>query len=54
MGYLGTYKIEQYIVYHPVEGELIKEKIIYYDIRDEIEFDEFYFGYIRNGYTLKK
>lgn len=50
---LGTYIIESYIVNHPVVGILMKEKIIYYNIRNEVDIIEFYDGYIRDGYSPK-
>jgi hypothetical protein len=53
MGYLGTYQILDYIVHHPTEGDLNKQKIVYYNKQEEIEFEEFYFGYIRDGYSEK-
>ena len=34
---LGTYLIETYIVEHPTAGTLTKQKITYYNRRDEIE-----------------
>jgi hypothetical protein len=49
----GTYEIETYTVNHPTEGTLTKERIIYYNIRNEIETIEFYDGYIREGYIPK-
>ena len=49
----GTYIIESYIVNHPTEGELTKQRIIYYNQGDEIITLEYYDGYIRPGYTLK-
>jgi hypothetical protein len=48
---LGTYQIETYTVDHPTAGTLTKQKIAYYNRRDEIETIEFYDGYIRPGYT---
>lgn len=50
---LGTYIIETYTVNHPNVGILTKERIVYYNKRDEIETIEFYYGYIREGYTPK-
>lgn len=50
---LGSYIIEDYVINHPVVGILTKQKIIYYNIRNEIEIIEFYDGYIREGYTPK-
>ena len=47
---LGTYKIEKYTVNHPTAGLLTKQKIIYYNLRNEIETVEFYNGDIRPGY----
>ena len=48
---LGTYQIETYTVDHPTAGTLTKQRIIYYNRRDEIETIEYYDGYIRQGYT---
>lgn len=53
MGYLGTYEIVNYSINHPVEGTINKQKIIYYNNQNEIELEEYYFGYIRDGYSLK-
>jgi hypothetical protein len=50
---LGTYEIETYTVEHPTAGTLTKQRIIYYNIREEIETIEYYFGFIRDGYTPK-
>jgi hypothetical protein len=50
---LGTYLIETYTVNHPTEGILTKQRIIYYNRRDEIETIEYYDGYIRPGYILR-
>ena len=50
---LGTYIIENYIVNHPVVGQITKQRIIYYNRNNEIETIEFYDGYIREGYTPK-
>lgn len=51
---LGTYIIENYTVNHPVVGELVKQKITYFNLRGEIDNVEFFDGYIRPGYTLKE
>jgi len=48
---LGTYVIETYTVNHPTAGILTKQKITYYNRRNEIETIEYYDGYIRQGYT---
>jgi hypothetical protein len=50
---MGTYEIINYNVNHPELGVLNKQKVVYYNLRDEIETEEFYFGYIRSGYILK-
>ena len=50
---LGTYIIETYTVNHPTAGILTKERIVYYNRRDEIETIEFYYGYIRDGYSSR-
>ena len=50
---LGTYEIVSYTIQHPTEGLLNKQKIIYYNNQNEIETEEYYFGYIREGYSLK-
>jgi hypothetical protein len=50
---LGTYEILNYVVHHPLEGEITKQKIVYYNKQNQKEFDEFYFGYIREGYFEK-
>ena len=50
---MGTYEILNYSVVHPELGVLNKQKIVYYNLRGEIETEEFYFGYIRGGYNLK-
>ena len=49
----GTYTIENYTVIHPTEGELTKQKITYYNQRDEIVTIEYYDGYVRDGYVIK-
>jgi len=49
----GTYIIEDYVVIHPTAGELSKQKITYYNQRNEIVTIEFYDGYIRNEYVEK-
>lgn len=46
----GTYVIEDYTVNHPTEGDLTKQRIIYYNTRNEIETIEYYYGNIRMGY----
>lgn len=53
MGYLDTYEIEEYTVIHPTEGELTKQKIIYYDLYDNKITEEFFFGFIISGYSEK-
>jgi hypothetical protein len=53
MGDLGTYEILDYVVHHPMVGDITKQKIVYYDKQNQKEFDEFYFGYIREGYNEK-
>jgi len=53
MGYLGTYEIVNYVVHHLVVGDITKQKIVYYDKQNQKIFDEFYFGYIRDGYDEK-
>jgi hypothetical protein len=50
---LGTYEIINYTVNHPAEGVLNKQKIIYYNNQNEIDTEEFYFGYIKEGYIQK-
>lgn len=49
----GTYTIENYTVIHPTAGELTKQKITYYNQRNEIVTVEYYDGSIRNGYVLR-
>jgi len=53
MGYFGTHEIVNYTVDHPTEGVINKRKIIYYNNQNEIENEEYYFGFIRDGYTQK-
>jgi len=53
MEFLGTYEIVDYTVKHPTEGIINKQKIIYYNNQNVIETEEYYFGYIRDGYTQK-
>ena len=53
MEFLGTYEIVNYTVNHPTEGVINKQKIIYYNNQSDIETEEYYFGYIRDGYTQK-
>jgi len=48
----GTYIIEDYVVIHPTAGELTKQKITYYNQRNEIVTVEYYDGSIRDGYVL--
>jgi hypothetical protein len=50
---LGTYVIETYTVNHSTAGILTKQKITYYNRRNEIETIEYYYGDIRQGYTLR-
>jgi hypothetical protein len=53
MGQFGTYEIVSYTVNHPTEGLITKQKIIYYNNQNQIETEEYYFGYVREGYTQK-
>ena len=50
---LGTYLIENYTINHPVVGILVKQKITYFNLRGEIENEEYYYGYVRPGYNPK-
>jgi len=50
---LGKYEIVNYTIQHPKNGMLNKQKIIYYNNQNEIETVEYYFGYIKTGYTEK-